>query len=69
LGGEALEVGACINSTIAMENNNSIIAVLVLVVIVLVGLFAFKQGYFTGASNNADGIKVEIPLGGTQAPK
>lgn len=52
-----------------MENNNSIVAVLVLVVIVLVGLFAFKQGYFTGNSENTQDIKIEVPLGGTQAPQ
>lgn len=52
-----------------MENNNSVVAVLVLVVIVLVGLFAFKQGYFTGDSNNRQEIKVELPGGGTQVPQ
>ncbi len=52
-----------------MGNNNSIVAVLVLVVIVLVGLFAFKQGYFTGSSQDSQGIKIEVPLGGTQAPQ
>ena len=29
-----------------MKNNNAIVAVLVLVVIVLVGWFTYKQGYF-----------------------
>ena len=42
-------------------NNNSIVAVLVLVVIVLVGWFSFKQGYFTGNKDNEQDIEINLP--------
>lgn len=46
---------------------NNIIAVLVLVVIVLVGWFAYKQGYFKGsADTGSQGIEVNLPGGGSR---
>jgi len=41
--------------------NNTIVGILVLVVIVLVGWFAYSQGYFQGAeTEKADGLEINI---------
>ena len=48
-------------------NNNVIVAVLVIVVIVLVGWFAYNQGYFTGTADNKQDIEINLP-GGNPSP-
>ena len=41
--------------------NNTVVGVLVLVVVILVGWFAYSQGYFQGAAEeNSDGIEIQI---------
>lgn len=49
-------------------NNNAIIAVLVLVVIVLVGWFAYRQGYLGGSADNKQDIEINLP-GSSASPK
>ena len=44
-------------------NNNAIVAVLVVVVILLVGWFAYQQGYFEGAVDNEQDIEIDLPFG------
>ena len=44
-----------------MKNNNAIVAVLVLVVIVLVGWFTYKQGYFQGTKDNEKDVEFNLP--------
>jgi hypothetical protein len=49
-------------------NNNAIVAVLVLVVIVLVGWFAYRQDYLGGAADNEQDIQINLP-GGSPTPQ
>lgn len=44
------------------DNNSALVAVLVIVVIALVGFFAYKQGFFTGQDQEGEGDKIEINL-------
>ena len=44
-----------------MNNNNFIVGVLVLVVVVLVGWFAYTQGYFGGVTDNEQDIEINLP--------
>ena len=44
-----------------MNKNKEMVAVLVLVVIVLVGWFAYKQGYLGGMEDNKQDIELDLP--------
>lgn len=44
-----------------MNINNVIVAVIVLVVIVLVGWFAYKQGYLKGTTENEQDVEFNLP--------
>jgi hypothetical protein len=53
------------NSNLTM-NNNVLVAVLVVVVIGLVGWFAYNQGYLGGSKDNEQDIQINLPGSSSQ---
>ena len=47
-------------------NNNVLVAVLVVVVIGLVGWFAYNQGYLGGSKDNEQDIQINLPGSSSQ---
>jgi hypothetical protein len=46
-----------------------IVGVLIVVILLIVGFLAYKQGLFTGKSENTDSNGIEINLGGNPSPQ
>jgi len=45
--------------------NNTLVGIIVLILVVLVGWFAYSQGYFAGGEKTGD-AGLDINIGGTQ---